>query len=61
MTKKVCRKCKIFTDEPECPICHGTDFTESWKGRVIILKPEQSIIAKKLKLDKEGAFAIKIG
>lgn len=61
MSKRVCKKCRMFTEEDKCPTCGGTTFTETWKGKVIILKPEQSEIAKKLKIEKEGAFAIKLG
>jgi DNA-directed RNA polymerase subunit E" len=61
MNKKVCRKCKIFVEDEVCPICKEANFTETWKGKVIIVNPEQSEIAKKLKITREGAFAIKIG
>ena len=49
----------IFSGE-RCPICNNVDFTETWKGRVIIVKPEESEIAKNLNLGKEGIYAIKI-
>lgn len=34
-------------------------FTDSWKGKIIVLNPEESEIAKNLKLDKKGDYAIK--
>ncbi|PIU75830.1 DNA-directed RNA polymerase subunit E'' [Candidatus Pacearchaeota archaeon CG06_land_8_20_14_3_00_35_12] len=58
---KVCKKCKIFVEDEKCPICGDSNFTETWKGKVIILNPETSEIAKRLKLEKEGAYAIKTG
>jgi len=61
MKQKVCKKCRIFVEDDVCPICNETNLTETWKGKVIIVNPEQSEIAKKLKITKEGAFAIKIG
>jgi len=59
MAKKVCKHCKILVEEGKCPICGGNDITENWKGRIVILKPEESEIAKKLKIEKEGTYALK--
>ena len=58
--KKVCKKCKIFVKGNECPICHGTDFATTWKGRIYVLDPEKSEIAKRLGIKKEGEYAIAV-
>jgi DNA-directed RNA polymerase subunit E" len=58
--KKACNKCKILFSEEKCPICNNTDFSEMWKGRIIVLKPAESEIAKKLGIEREGIYAIKI-
>lgn len=58
--KKVCRKCKIFVTGNECPICKGNQFTESWYGRLIVLNVEKSEIAKKISINADGEYAIKI-
>lgn len=58
--KRVCKKCKVFVEEDKCPICQGTQFITSWKGRVVILDPEQSEIAKKMSIKNKGIFAIKV-
>lgn len=60
MAKKVCRKCKIFVDKEVCPICQGNQFSTTWKGRITILNLNKSEIAKKLEINKEGEYAIKI-
>ncbi len=60
MAKKVCKKCKIFVDENMCPICKGTEFITTWKGKISILNVEKSEVAKKLDIKKEGDYAIKI-
>ncbi len=60
MVKKVCRKCKLFVSGNECPLCKGNEFTENWKGKIIILNPEKSEIAKKLNIKTKGEYAIKI-
>jgi len=60
MTRKVCKKCKVFVEGAQiCPECGGNQFTESWKGRVIIFKPGESEIAKQMKIAKKGIYAIK--
>lgn len=59
MAKKACKNCKAVYEGDKCPLCGSQDSTESWKGRVIILNPEQSEIAKKMKINKKGMHAIK--
>ncbi len=56
--QKVCKKCKIFIEGHKCPICGGTQFVESWKGRIIVLKPEGEIV-KKMNIKQKGTYAIK--
>lgn len=58
--KKACKKCKIFVEQDKCPICQGTNFIESWKGKIIIIKPEDSEIAKKMNIKIKGTYAIKV-
>jgi len=58
--KKACTKCKIFVEGNECPICHSNKFSTNWKGRIYILNPEKSEIAKKINITHEGEYAIKI-
>lgn len=60
MTKKVCRNCRIFVQGDECPLCHKKEFTESWRGKIIILDANESEIAKKLNIKSKGEYAIKI-
>ena len=57
--KKVCKKCRVFVKESVCPKCGGNSFTESWKGRVVIFKPQESEIAKKMGINEAGVYAIK--
>jgi DNA-directed RNA polymerase subunit E" len=62
MAKKarICKKCLSFMEGDKCPLCGSTEFAENFKGKIIMLKPEQSEIAKKANLAKKGVFAIKI-
>jgi DNA-directed RNA polymerase subunit E" len=57
--KKVCKNCKIFVDGQECPICKGQSFSTNWQGRVYVLDPEKSEIAKKAGMKAKGEYAIK--
>lgn len=57
--KKACKKCKMVYEGNECPNCQSKEFVESWKGNVIIFKPEESEIAKKIGANKPGVYAIK--
>lgn len=62
MAKKIkaCKKCRfLFEDGEKCPRCGSTSYTENWKGRVEIINPEKSEIAKELKLADKGVYAIK--
>ena len=60
MAKRACKNCNnIYEKEDKCPKCGSPEFTESWKGRVVILNPEESEIAKKLKIKGKGSYAIK--
>lgn len=57
--QKACKNCKLIYEGDKCPKCESKDSTESWKGRVLILNPEQSEIAQKVKIKDKGAYAIK--
>jgi len=60
MTKqKACKICKTIYEESKCPNCGSKESIEGFKGRAIILNPEKSIIAQKLKINKKGNYAIK--
>jgi DNA-directed RNA polymerase subunit E" len=59
MAKKACKNCRMIYQGDKCPKCGSDNSTEAWKGRVAVLDPEKSEIAKKIKLDKKGIYAIK--
>ena len=58
--KKACKKCKIFIDGSNCPICKGTEVVTNWKGRVAITNAEKSAVAKKANFPINGEYAIKV-
>lgn len=58
--RKVCKNDKLFVEGPACPICKGNSFSENWQGRIFIIDPIKSDIAKKMDLTHPGEYAIKI-
>lgn len=61
MTKRrVCKLCREFTDGSECATCKTAKFATTWKGRICVLNPDKSLIAKRVGLKKVGEYAIKV-
>ena len=56
---KACKVCKTIHENEKCPQCESRESTESFKGRIVVLNPEKSEIAKKIEINKKGNFAIK--
>lgn len=57
--KGACKNCKMIVFEGEvCPGCGGREFTENWKGLMIIFDPENSEVAKEFNINKKGTYAI---
>ena len=46
--------------EETCPACGSNQFAQSFQGRLNILDSAKSQIAKKVGIEKEGEYAIKI-
>lgn len=60
MTKpKACKICNTIYEGEKCPRCESKEFTDSFKGRIIVKDPEKSEIAQKLKIKEKGEYAIK--
>lgn len=57
---KACKICnKIYESGEKCPDCGAKESSDSFKGRIVVVDPEKSEIAKKLKIKGKGSFAIK--
>jgi DNA-directed RNA polymerase subunit E" len=62
MASKACKKCKAIVESgSRCPICGSEELTDSSKGRLIIVKPDESEVAKNVKITKKGTYAVKLG
>jgi DNA-directed RNA polymerase subunit E" len=55
-----CRKCKCVTMSKVCPACKSSDLTPDWEGIVVVANPEESRIAKTLKITVKGKYALKV-
>lgn len=60
MKKKACKRCRMFVDGTECPSCKGNQFTNNWKGRLFVLDATESGIAKRVGMNLNGEYAIKV-
>ena len=58
--EKACKLCKvIYEGKDKCPKCGSKEFSETFKGKIIVTDAENSEVAKKLNLKENGTFAIK--
>jgi RNA polymerase subunit RPABC4/transcription elongation factor Spt4 len=57
--KKVCKDCGALTAEKVCPICSSKNLADKYKGTVVIFDSENSEVAKRLKIEKSGTYALK--
>ncbi|MBI3034265.1 DNA-directed RNA polymerase subunit E'' [Candidatus Woesearchaeota archaeon] len=59
MKRKICRNCKLFVEESECPVCKGNQFNNTWQGRINIIDSKHSVVGKKMGISANGEYAIK--
>tara|TARA_Y100000310_G_C20659652_1_gene803994 strand:- start:531 stop:719 length:189 start_codon:yes stop_codon:yes gene_type:complete len=57
---KACKECKSIYEGAKCPKCGSSESVDGFKGKVAILKPEESEIAKNLEVKEKGVFAIRL-
>jgi DNA-directed RNA polymerase subunit E" len=60
-SEKACKKCRAIYTGPKCPKCGYEESSDSFKGKVVILKEEESEIGEKLGIKDKGDYAIKLG
>ena len=58
--EKACKNCKLIYEGSICPNCGKKDVSDTFKGKVEITNPEKSELAKELKINKKGLYAIRI-
>lgn len=60
MSEKACTNCHFITKENVCPKCRSTSLSEDFGGIVIVFEPEESAIAKAMKITEKGRYALKV-
>ena len=58
--EKACKNCKLIYEGDACPNCEKKDTSDTFKGKVEIVNPEKSELAKELKVTKKGLYAIRV-
>lgn len=56
---KACKKCRYLTKESRCPLCDG-ETSSNWQGYLVIINWKQSQIARKMGIEHDGAYALKV-
>jgi RNA polymerase subunit RPABC4/transcription elongation factor Spt4 len=57
--ERSCLNCRAIYIGDKCPQCGETPASESFKGRIHIFDSEKSEMSDRMKLNKNGEFAIK--
>ena len=57
--QKACKHCSFITEEDVCPLC-GNPTSKDWQGYVIIIDHSKSEIAKRMSINVNGKFALKV-
>lgn len=58
--EKACKNCKLIYEGETCPLCGQKIVSETFKGKVEIVDSEKSELAKQLKVNKKGVYAIRV-
>ena len=59
MGNMACPKCKRILSTSTCPVHKDAKLVENWKGRIIIIEPAQSELAKRIDKHESGEYALK--
>jgi len=57
---RACRHCKNINEDNVCPVCKNTEFSDDYSGLLVVVDPENSILAEKLDTKEQGNYALKI-
>ncbi|KXB08455.1 DNA-directed RNA polymerase subunit E'' [candidate division MSBL1 archaeon SCGC-AAA382M17] len=60
MAEKACKNCHWIVDGKVCPVCNESSFSNDWRGYAIIIDPERSQIAERMKVDTPGRYALRV-
>jgi len=57
--EKACKQCRAIFVGTKCPKCGSENLSDSFKGKVVVFNPENSEIAKNVKLKDKGEYAVR--
>jgi DNA-directed RNA polymerase subunit E" len=57
--QKACKQCSMVSEADTCPNCGG-QMSREWQGYVIIMDYTKSEIAKKMGINANGKFALRV-
>lgn len=60
MAEYACKKCNKIIFSKSCPSCVGSQASKNWKGLALIINSSRSRIAKKLNIESNGAYALRV-
>ncbi|MCW3976730.1 hypothetical protein GWN65_03765 [Candidatus Bathyarchaeota archaeon] len=60
MNEKACPDCHVITAGSSCPNCKTSGLSDDFSGLVIVFDSEDSAIAKAMKIDKKGRYALRV-
>ncbi|MCQ2056141.1 MAG: DNA-directed RNA polymerase, subunit E'' [archaeon] len=58
-TEKACKKCNFITVGDTCPIC-GSQTSKEWQGYLVVLDYSRSAVAKKMNIEHNGKYALRV-
>ncbi len=59
VTLKACKVCRLITEEDKCSKC-GDKTSREWQGYLIMVDHSRSEIAKKVGINADGKYALKV-
>lgn len=59
ITQRACKQCSLISTEDMCPKCGGQTSKE-WQGYVVIVDYTCSEIAKKMGIEYNGKYALRV-
>ncbi|MDH7563305.1 MAG: transcription elongation factor subunit Spt4 [Candidatus Bathyarchaeota archaeon] len=60
MSERACPTCHVITRGNVCPKCKSSSLSDDFAGLLIMLDPEDSIIAKATNIKEKGRYALKV-
>jgi len=60
MSEKACPDCHSIFVGSVCPNCKATSLSDDFTGLVIIINPEESVIARAMKIKRKGRYALRV-